>query len=102
MFRWAKAMVAATAVAAVMVAFGPTTEAHGSGGYRGGYHAHGHHGGYHVRPYAYYRPHVHVSPYVHRPYHHGVHHFHVRPYAAYRPHVHLNPYVHRPYYGYGW
>jgi hypothetical protein len=102
MLRWANALMAAGAVAAVMFAFGATAEARGPGGY-GGFRSYGgHHGGFHVRPYANYRPHVHLNPYVHRPYYQGNNHFHVRPYAEYRPHVHLNPYIHRPSYGYGW
>jgi hypothetical protein len=103
MFRGLKAMVAAIAVGAVMFALSSTAEAQGRGGYAPGYRSYGgQHGSFHVRPYANYRPHVHLNPYVHRPYQDGVNHFHLRPYAAYRPHVHLNPYVHRPDYRYGW
>ena len=98
MYRWTKAIALAAVVAGGMFALTSTAEAspRRGGGFRS-------HGGFHVRPYANYRPHFHVNPYVHRPYasgHHGG--FHVRPYAPYRPHVHLNPYVHRPSYRYGW
>ncbi|MBW3597918.1 MAG: hypothetical protein KY475_11665 [Planctomycetes bacterium] len=104
MFSWAKPLMLAAAVAACTFAFSATADAGPFRGFGGGYrsfggHHGGHHGGFHVRPYANYRPHVHLNPSVHRGYHGR---FHVRPYAPYRPHVHLNPYVHRPSYRYGW
>ncbi len=86
MFSWGKSLLVAATVAAGVFAFGSIADARP-------------HRGFHVRPYAPYRPHVHLSPRVYGPYDGG---FHLRPYAPYRPHVHLNPHVHRPSYRYGW